>query len=409
VFRLIPSAAITGKVTDEQNDPLAGLTVLAYRIVGRGENQTLQAMGRAVTNDLGEYRVHSLAKGSYLVAVTGIENQSQDMFDAAGQPAGFAPAFHPGVPSAAGAAVVKVQPGTQARADIRQRLVRTVTVQAKFAGAAPEGNTWAYLSTSLGNAGHIWIGRSVAFHGGVAVLKNSPQGNFELLVFNGPQRLLTRKVVRVESDPTEVVVSEVPPAQVRFQVEFAGKPPASGAVLVLTEESGRFRYPAELNGQGLVEFGEVSAGRYRISLNAGRNQVALLSATAANAKLQGDSILIPDTGEVAVRLVADAGTAELRGKAFLNGQAQAGLIVVLIPRAAGHQLARYRFDQTDSDGSFTWRGVAPGEYLTFAFADGEIGDYADEGVMEKLTSKGKPLVVKAGPNGEVRLDVTVLD
>jgi len=68
LFRLVPAAVITGRVVDEDNEPLLGATVQALRYgYVRGQRQLVPA-GEEQTNDLGEYRIHSMAPGRYYVS-----------------------------------------------------------------------------------------------------------------------------------------------------------------------------------------------------------------------------------------------------------------------------------------------------------------------------------------------------
>src|SRR5579864_3947422 len=69
-IRLQAAAVVTGRVTDEDGDPLpeAQVTVLRQIFVA-GRSKWEQAGGER-TNDLGEYRVAGLAAGSYYVSVT---------------------------------------------------------------------------------------------------------------------------------------------------------------------------------------------------------------------------------------------------------------------------------------------------------------------------------------------------
>src|SRR5262249_23523817 len=68
LFRMQPSAVISGRVVDEDGGPLAnfGVSLLRKR-PGRGREPEVVRNDR--TNDLGEYRFGGLFPGQYLVAV----------------------------------------------------------------------------------------------------------------------------------------------------------------------------------------------------------------------------------------------------------------------------------------------------------------------------------------------------
>ena len=65
VIKLMPQAVITGRILDEDNEPVSNVTVqpLGYAYV-QGKRQLLPASS-AQSNDLGEYRIHGLSAGKY--------------------------------------------------------------------------------------------------------------------------------------------------------------------------------------------------------------------------------------------------------------------------------------------------------------------------------------------------------
>src|SRR5262249_23433055 len=69
-FRLIPAAVITGRVFDEDGEPVQSATIMASREVYHEGRRTLATKGWAQTNDLGEFRLYGLAPGKYYVSAT---------------------------------------------------------------------------------------------------------------------------------------------------------------------------------------------------------------------------------------------------------------------------------------------------------------------------------------------------
>src|SRR5262249_10088247 len=68
-FRLIPASVIAGRIFDEDGEPMQKAAVLASRETFHEGRRTLQSVGAAGTDDLGQFRIFDLAPGRYFVSV----------------------------------------------------------------------------------------------------------------------------------------------------------------------------------------------------------------------------------------------------------------------------------------------------------------------------------------------------
>lgn len=149
LFRLIPGAVITGRIVNEDGDPLPGVLVkalfapeLAESIFGKSGNNKSGSIPvqTAMTNDLGEYRLAGLPPGKYLVnaSFSGAMKSSagssligawttmmQEEEDATGI---YVPSYYPGTPNLAEAAPIEVKAGDETTASLQLFHERTVTV-----------------------------------------------------------------------------------------------------------------------------------------------------------------------------------------------------------------------------------------------------------------------------------------
>jgi hypothetical protein len=66
VFKLAPQAVVSGRVLDEDGEPLADVSVepMLFQYL-RGRRQLIPIAGTS-TNDLGEFRLHNLSPGKYI-------------------------------------------------------------------------------------------------------------------------------------------------------------------------------------------------------------------------------------------------------------------------------------------------------------------------------------------------------
>jgi protocatechuate 3,4-dioxygenase beta subunit len=96
-FALPRMGVITGRVTDENGEPIEGVSVYAMRwMYYEGRRRLVPAMGDATTDDLGEYRILRVQPGTYSVMAstkemwTVIQNGRETQY-------GYMPTYFPGV------------------------------------------------------------------------------------------------------------------------------------------------------------------------------------------------------------------------------------------------------------------------------------------------------------------------
>lgn len=84
-------------------------------------------------------------------------------------------------------------------------------------------------------------------------------------------------------------------------------------------------------------------------------------------------------------------------------------MVVLVPAASFRQNAlRYRTAQTDENGKFPMKGVAPGEY-TICLGKRAIHGVDEASFLAKYQDRGSPVVVSQGTRVEEQLDLIPAD
>jgi len=153
-FSLPHGGAISGRVLDENNDPMPGIpvSVLEYRYMQGA--RTLSPSGSAQTDDRGEYRVWGLNPGDYYISATppqapagpGARGQGP-AFAGRGAPArgstnidtpvlGYAPTYYPGVASAGDARPVTLGLSSEVNdVSFSVLLVRTARVTGRVVNA----------------------------------------------------------------------------------------------------------------------------------------------------------------------------------------------------------------------------------------------------------------------------------
>lgn len=133
VFRLTPHAVITGRILDEDGDPVPYVRVqlMTYRYQ-QGRKQLSYSSG-ASTDDLGEYRIFGVAPGKYYLSATA-NNQNygivQDRSSIPQPEEDYVPTYYPGTTDVTTAARLDIPAGGQIQG-ITLSLVKAHTVHVK--------------------------------------------------------------------------------------------------------------------------------------------------------------------------------------------------------------------------------------------------------------------------------------
>jgi hypothetical protein len=128
-FRLTPHGVITGKITDEDGDPLENVQIQIMHYVYNQGRKQLQQFGGAGTNDLGEYRISGVIPGKYYLCAM---YRGRGIMMDTGMPTGsqedFVTTFFPGVTDFTAASPIEMGPGDQMQG-VNLRLNKTHTVR----------------------------------------------------------------------------------------------------------------------------------------------------------------------------------------------------------------------------------------------------------------------------------------
>ena len=184
VARLMKVASIAGTLRDESGDPVVGTDVLVLRRTIVNGRQTIQAAGKARSDDRGQYRAGTLAPGDYVVCacsrevipfdgmlLTTLGSEPLQLMTVAARALSvgsdvvsldntlktYPPVMHPNASTLARAAKVTLAPGEdKISIDIQLPLVRSTRVSGHVTGAtspvqagsmrlvpSPEGETTA--------------------------------------------------------------------------------------------------------------------------------------------------------------------------------------------------------------------------------------------------------------------------
>jgi len=214
-LRLIRGGVITGRVLDEDGEPLMRAVVSIQRYQYLQGNRQLTPAGADQTDDRGVYRVFGLPAGDYYVSVSVsglgqiIGRGLQQLAMGAGafgpgggrggrggfgalnevEASGYAPTYYPGVVAASDAGKIAVGPGQEVGGiDFQIQLVPFATVGGLVGGAANNGGITVTLAPQDTNArgplgGTIMNGRTA--QDGSFSIRNVPPGRYLAIARSG--------------------------------------------------------------------------------------------------------------------------------------------------------------------------------------------------------------------------------
>lgn len=442
-IKMTPQGVITGKVADQDGDPVISAQVQAMRFAYIGGRKQLQPTGGTTTNDLGEYRLINLAPGRYYISATDrrmVQNFLQERPGRKGTVVeGSITTYYPNGADIPSAVAVDVAAGGEMRgADIRLLQGKVYTVRGKTteaSGTPPSAFLQLMRKDSVGNLPPMLNG------GGSSQIR--PDGTFEFRsilpgtyvlqlaqvnsINGNPAADLTGRmeVTIGDSDIDNLVLSLIPhpeitgtviledgdiatlvkPAQNTPGVPAAGNP---GANTVVRPQAGRLAFTlfqtdpgpsgastAQVQEDGTFKFNTVGLGKYVL------NVVSLPQGTyLKSARFGGQDVLhgIIDTTSGAggtLDLVLSSKSADVTGSVQNDkGEARSGVMVTLWPKIPDpNPVGGVRPTMTDQNGGFQFKGLAPGDYYIAAWEDLDQGLFQSADFRNQFTSEASSVTL----------------
>jgi protocatechuate 3,4-dioxygenase beta subunit len=407
-MKMTPFGVITGRVSDQDGDPIRAMQVSAmtYRYTSKGRQ--LQENRSATTNDVGEYRIFDIPHGKYFLKTVPRGIQAFRETEEADY---YASIYYPGVADAGAANGVEVGPGRESGGiDFVLRRTRYATIRGRI--VAPEG------------AANVSVGLMTTSDSGTSTSTTNVEGKerkFQItgvapgLVYlvgsfvAGGQRHWAQVPLQIASDDINgIALNPIPPMDLTGQVRIEAGPSTTkpSQVRINLEAPGK-SYGAEAGGisdDGRMIFRNIEANTYRVV--PGRlSDLYLKSVHWGSTDItEGDLDLnagLPARTELTVVLGADGG--QLEGTVE-NEKPAAEAVVILVPVSGRRSAVFYKSVSTDSAGQFTMKGIAPGTYKLFAWD--KVNNNAviyDPEFLPEYDSLGKRVEVAANEKKRVEL------
>jgi hypothetical protein len=381
-LKLVPVAAIIGRVVDGNGEPMEGVNVsIETAMTSRGPRAGI------TTNEKGEFRIGGLAAGRYSVKASSRSLPFPPEVRSDGTvEIHYASTYYPNTTDLASASPIRIGAGAEVSGiEIRMvpwpivRLSGTVT-------GLPKDAQRAFIE--------VHRGQSAAGNGAQA----KSNGTFELWRLDpGKYRVVANCSSggsMIRSTPVEIEVTQtnidgielrmVPPADLIGQVEFEDeqarnppqpmmpgstaqtpKPPQQPRRLMLTEVYGSGVFTADLMQDGSFAFHAVQPGTYRLFATW---NVFVKSTRLGDSQTDGDILDLRNGAGAPLSALVSTNWAELSGVVNDDKGPASGVVVALV-REGGDVFTPGHQSSTGPDGSYKFSNVAPGRYTVAALDD----------------------------------------
>jgi hypothetical protein len=431
VFRLVPAATISGRISDPTGEPLAGITVQVLRSTYDGTGRrTFQPVGTAHTDDRGEYRVYWITPGRYYVAagsggwpidivlVNGVNSNEYV------EP-GYVQTFYPGTTDSSSAAAIELQPGTEIRTiDFTLRQQQVYQIRGRLfdarTGQFPKMASFTLMSRTPG-APLAPPRNSYNGANGTFELRDVPPGAYWLRAIaidtSAPPTAahVSRNAAQIpidvsNADVANVVLAFTPGFSVAGRIAMDDGSPVQNPerlrVMLAPTEPTMFSPPPTLRPDATFLIENIQPGDYRISVSPLPPNTYIKSVQLGQTDVAaGVAISGPVSDGLAVVLGTKPG--EIAGRVVDKEQKpMRGIQGVLIPDRQRGRRELYRTAISDQNGQFTIRNVAPGDYKLFAWEDLEPFAYNDPDFLRKYEDRAVP--VKVSESSKLSVEARII-
>jgi protocatechuate 3,4-dioxygenase beta subunit len=424
IFRMTPAAVITGRVRDENGEPLPWAQVtasLSYFMQGK---RTLMPAGSSVTNDLGEYRLFNLPPGKYLLSAGYEMSQSVGMAMATvmggrEEREGLTTTYYPGTSDPLQAAAINVEPGAEIRSmdfslqpsgvfHIRGHVSGLNPGPAGFGGAVMLRKGNARLSSALPERT-----AAVKSEDGAFDIDQVASGSYEIIAFEfaGDKPRMTHRSVEVGgADVDGVDLAFEPGVTITGHLRWEDKTAAPSVPLQVSleqnEEALGMHPTAEVRPDGSFELKDVSADTYWVNVTGPAPDAYLKSSQYGSSDALGNFRVNSSSG-TALELVCSSRGAHIQGVVMNSDPVPvSGVWVTLIPEDSNRNQKRlYQSARSGANGKFEFRGVTPGSYSLFSWDNVEEHEWDDPEFLKPFKSKGVSVRVTEGETKTADLTV----
>jgi hypothetical protein len=420
-FRLIPAGVISGKIYDDDGEPLPNVMVNAVRQVYSEGKRSHAATTSISTNDLGEYRLFGLAPGRYFVScVYPRWNRGGDDVDSTdAEKEGYAKLYYPGTADVAKAEPITIKVGEEASSiDILMRKVPVHQVRGVvYNQITHKPGVGVMLILLPKNTNREWDYASPATvqkPDGSFVIQEVLPGSYTLASFwfDDGISYVNRQTIDVgNADVEGIAMTVVPGTNISGRIVWEGQPALEKDDVTITPRP--VDVPFGVRGQSRVARDNsftlkgLGEGTYRADVIGISKDCYIKEMRYSESSVLKDGFTVTRGEAGALEILVSSRGARVQGTVMdSDGLPQAGVSIVLVPDLAQREnYQKYKTESTDQYGNFDLRGIAPGDYKLFSWVEVEQGAWQDPEFLRQFEDQGQRITLQDGDHTTVKVTV----
>lgn len=412
IVKLVPQSAIYGRVTDASGQALEHVPVRLTARSVRDGRKIWEQRGMTESDEDGHFRFPNLMQGTYYVAAGPLV---AEQLLAAGEKSktGFAHVYYPGAAELASALPIQLSGGQQTEADFSLSAVPVYQVSGSISGHLPDQGVGFQLLTSSGD--ELSLPTTFNMETGTFKLEGLPAGSYVVRAIAQAegQPMRADRLVNVAANIEDLRLALAPsvsiPVVVRMDsrssnvstsIRLHDRPPISVRLLPADANTPESSSTVQRGSSAMV-LQNVDPGTYTAEL---MPQVPwyVQSATYGQSNLLYDDIVIASGQSYPMEIVLRDDSASLSGTVKSSDANQPPATVVVVPQPAGKTIPRV---VRGAGNDFSVSGLAPGEYLVFAFDSIDGMEFSNPDAFGPYASQAAHITLAGNQRGQVSLDL----
>jgi hypothetical protein len=381
-IRLHPAGVLAGQISDENHDAVPDLEVYALLVkFVRGGRRQIIAAGRALTDDLGNFRIANLPPGPYYIRAGGLLSRPMQEVGLKEGPAGnmqYRDTYYSGTKSLDEAQVLHLTPDGISGIQFAVPTERTFTIVGKFLGKSPQDRADEVRYVAQDAEGYEFSTTGVGFAqvaaDGSFKTPPLPPGDYLLsadVTREGVETELGYASVRVVDSDEHADIQIGHAIEVRGSVETPQSFSPQGTKIALETFGPGFYllHTGAVDPRARFVIPDAPPGENMFTMLGDDRNSTYIKKAICNSQDYASTVFTLAVGtslDCTVTLANDTGA--IRGKVMNSDHSAANVIVVLIPESRDlRHIPRCTLTaKTDAAGEYRISGVIPGAYLLFA-------------------------------------------